>query len=130
MGEWECNWPECVGINCGPCQCPDPSSVSAPGSHPMICPLGSVNHDFRTPTVFLYCKIYRKIILRIPNGKRIWFLYETAPAAQTDVDASCLRIRQQYKNSAYSQQRGPISHIVWTDIFLIFISIMVLNFKN
>ena len=35
-----------------------------------------------------------------------------------------------YKNSAYNQQSGPISHIVWTDLILIFISAMVLNFKN
>ena len=43
--------------------------------------------------------------------KRIWFWYITAPAA----DASKLRIRNQSKNSEYSQQSGPILHIVWTD---------------
>ena len=30
-------------------------------------------------------------------------------------DANYLRICKQYKNSAYNQQSGPISHIVWTD---------------
>ena len=30
-------------------------------------------------------------------------------------EASKLRIHKQYKNSAYSQQSGPISNIVWTD---------------
>ena len=34
------------------------------------------------------------------------------------------------KNLAYSQQSGPISHIVWTDSILIFISVMVFNLKN
>ena len=53
------------------------------------------------------------LALRIPNGKRIWFWYETVPAQA--VDASELRIRKQYKNSAYSQQSGHISHIVGTD---------------
>ena len=50
-------------------------------------------------------------LLRIPNGKRIWFWYETALAA----DASYLRIRKQYQNSVKSQQSGPMSHIVWTN---------------
>ena len=30
-------------------------------------------------------------------------------------DASVLRNRKQYKNSAYIPQSRPISHIVWTD---------------
>ena len=55
---------------------------------------------------------YSSHLLRIPNGKRIWFWYETAPAP---VDASELKNRKQSKNSAYSQQSGPISHIVCTD---------------
>ena len=33
-----------------------------------------------------------------------------SPAA----DTSELRIRKQYQNSEYSQQSGPISHIVWS----------------
>ena len=49
-------------------------------------------------------------LLRIPNAKRIWFWYETAPA-----NASELSICKQCKNSAYSQLSRPISHIVWTD---------------
>ena len=48
--------------------------------------------------------------LRIPNGKRIWFWYETAPS-----DASELRNRKQSQNYSYSQQSGPILHIIWTD---------------
>ena len=39
--------------------------------------------------------------------------------------ASELRIRKQSKNSAYSQQSGPISHIVWTVSILIFIRVTV-----
>ena len=63
-------------------------------------------------------------LIHIPNGKRIWFWYKTAPAAE----ANYLRIRRQYKNSAYSQQSGPISNIVLTDLILNFI--MVLNLKK
>ena len=43
----------------------------------------------------------------------IWFWYEMAQAAPTE--ANYPRIRKQSKNSAYSQQSRPISHIVWTD---------------
>ena len=53
-----------------------------------------------------------------------------AAAAAAAADASELRNRKQYKNSAYSQQSRPISHIVWTDKILIFISVNVLNLKN
>ena len=56
--------------------------------------------------MFPFCK------LLITHSQReaymVW--YEMAPA-----DASKLRIRKEYKNSTYSQQSGPISHIVWTD---------------
>ena len=71
------------------------------------------------------------MLLRIPNGKRIWFWYKTAPAAAAVVaaDANYLRICKQYKNSSNSQQSGPISHIVWSDEILIFISVMVLNLE-
>ena len=48
----------------------------------------------------IVAKFCFQILLCIPNGKRIWFWYETAPA-----DASKLRIRKQ----------SHISHIVWTD---------------
>ena len=53
--------------------------------------------------------------------------YETAPTTTTTTaaDASELRIREQSKKIEYSQQSGPISHIVWTDSILIFISVMV-----
>ena len=49
--------------------------------------------------------------------------------------ASGLKISKQSNNSAYSLQSGPLSHVVWTDKILIFISLMVLNctfreFKN
>ena len=54
-------------------------------------------------------------LLRIPNGKRIWFWYKTAPPAAAPADANYLRIRKQSKNSAYSQQSRPISNIVLTD---------------
>ena len=47
----------------------------------------------------------------------------------TAVDASELRIHKQSKNSSYRQQSGPISHIVWTDYILYYISVMVLNLK-
>ena len=48
---------------------------------------------------------------------------------QTAPDASKLRIHKQYKNSAYSQQSGLISHIVWIDpikIFMVFQQIPIL----
>ena len=48
-----------------------------------------------------------------PTGSVYGFWYETAPAAPADT--SELRNRKQSKNSALSQQSGPISHIVWTD---------------
>ena len=38
-----------------------------------------------------------------------------AEAAEAETDANYLRIRKQYKSSAYNQQSRPISHIVWTD---------------
>ena len=50
-------------------------------------------------------------LLRIPNGKRIWFWYKMAAPA----DASELSFRKQCKNSTYSQLSRPISHIVWPD---------------
>ena len=55
------------------------------------------------------------LLLRIPNGKRIWFWYKTAAAPAPAADANYLRICKQYKNSSYSQQSGSISHIVWSD---------------
>ena len=61
---------------------------------------------FDSSTVHLF-------LLRIPNGKRKWFWYKTAPAPAAD--ANELRIRKQYQNSSYSPQSGPISNIVWTD---------------
>ena len=64
-------------------------------------------------------------LLRIPNRKRIWFWYKTAPATATAAGPNYLRISKQSKNSAYSQQSGPISNIVWTELILIFISVMV-----
>ena len=63
------------------------------------------------------------LLLRIPNRKRIWFWYETVPAA----NANYLRIRKQYKNSAYNQQ---LFHILFGLFqFLFVISVMVLNLK-
>ena len=55
-----------------------------------------------------------RVLLRIPNGKHIWFWYETAALA-APADANYLRIREQSKNSAYCLQSGPISHIIWTE---------------
>ena len=52
-------------------------------------------------------------IITHSQREELWFWYKTAPAPAAD--ASELRNRRQYKNSAYSQQSGPISHIVWTD---------------
>ena len=69
--------------------------------------------------------VLNMLIMHSHKGKSIWFWYKTAPAA----DANYLRIRKQSKNSAYSQQSGPISQIVWTDSILIFNSVMVLNLK-
>ena len=43
---------------------------------------------------------FKLLLLRIPNGKRIWFWYKTAPAAPAPADANYLRIRKQSKNSA------------------------------
>ena len=56
---------------------------------------------------------YKTVLLRIPNGKRIWFWYDTAEVEAAD--ANYFRICKQYKNYAYYQQSGPISQIVWTD---------------
>ena len=69
------------------------------------CPTGDAKI---TGGKFQFKDVASSYLLHIPNRKRIWFWYKTAPAA----DASELRIRKQYQNSAYSQQ---ISHIVWTD---------------
>ena len=64
-------------------------------------------------TLTSLCIFSQEALLHIPNGKRIWSWYERAPT--TASDASKLRIRKQSKNSGYSQENGPISHIVWTD---------------